>query len=158
MSVNFKSENLAKHKVLSDKIKESLVVEGSNIKEEESHSAYFGNLPEGLEKKTVQQVAKYNQDFVSATHVAIGELAAGIFKDDAEVDKVNASVGFFGTRDKVSAVVNRTKSFRNNFAEKEEDKELVKHLVMSTKVETSGSGLKAIREAMSEEFKDKFAK
>lgn len=158
MAVNFKTESLQKHKDLADKIKSGLVAEGSTIKEQESHSSYFGNLPEGLDRETVESVAKYNNDFVSAAHVAIGELSADLFRNDKEIDKVQAQVGFFGKRDKITATVNRSKTYKNNFAEKEEDKELTKHLVISSTVETSGYGLKSIREAMSTEFAGKFAK
>ena len=45
MSVHFKDERLQKHQPLAGKIKESLKVEGPSIKEEESHKAYFDNLP-----------------------------------------------------------------------------------------------------------------
>lgn len=158
MAVNFKSDSLTKHKELSDKIKGGLTAEGSSIKEAESHSAYFGNLPEGIERKVVEDIAKYNNSFVAAAHVAIGEMAGDIFQADKKIDKVEAQVGFFGDKDKITATVNRSKTYRNNFAETEEDKELTKHLVISSTVHTSGTGLKSIRNAMSEEFKDKFAK
>lgn len=158
MSVQFKNETVTKHKELADKIKANLVAEGSKVKEKESHEAYYDSLPENLDKKTVEAVASYNQSFVTASHVAIGEMAASIFNENKDIDRVDAQIGFFGKRDKITASVNRTKDFRNNFAEKEEDKILTKHLVMNSTVQTSGFGLKSVREAMSEEFKDKFSK
>lgn len=158
MAVNFTTDTLQKHKPLANAIKEGLVVEGNTIKEAESHATYFGNLPEGIERDTVESIAKYNNDYVGASHVAIGELAAGIFNEDKDAQKVEASMGFFGKKDKLTTTVHRTKTYRNNFAEKEEDKELKKHLVMQTSIQTSGHGLKSIRESMSEEFKNSFAK
>ena len=158
MSVNFKAEALQKHKPLSDKIKESLEVQGTTVKEKESHGAYFENLPEGLEKKHVEDLSKYNGKFVAAAHVAIGEIAADVFNTNADAQRVDAKVAFFGKRDEMDVTVLRNKTYRNNFAENEADKELTKHLVMNSSVNVSGYGLKSVREAMSEEFKDTFAK
>lgn len=158
MSVHFKDERLQKHQPLAGKIKESLKVEGPAIKEEESHKAYFDNLPEGIDKATVENVAKYNQSFVSAAHVAVGEIAAEQFNSNSDLSRMDAEVGFFGKRDSVSITVHREKEFRNNFAEKEEDKTLKKHLVMNSSVSSSDYGLKSVRDAMSEEFSNSFAK
>lgn len=158
MAVKFQNDTVTKHKVLSDAIKGSLSAEGTTIKETESHGAYFGNLPEGIAKETAENLAKYNNDFVAASHIAIGEMAGDIFQSNKDAQKVEAAIGFFGKRDKVTATVHRTKTFRNNFAENEADKELTKHLVIQSTVQTSGFGLKSVRESMSEEFKDKYSK
>ena len=157
MTVNFNNEKLAKHQTLANNIKSSLKCEGGSIREEESHSAYFGNLPESLTKEVVEDVAKYNGAFVSAAHVAIGELAAEAFVGDKDLERVNAKIGMFGKHDKLTASVHRQKQYLNNYAEKEEDKTIVKHLVIQSTVETSGYGIKSIRDAMSEEFKDRFS-
>lgn len=158
MAVNFGSEALKKHQPLAGAIKDSLKVEGASIKENESHQAYYGNLPEGLTKETVEEVAKYNQNFVSAAHVAVGEIAADQFNSNPELQRVDAKLGFFGKRDSVEMTVHRQKVYRNNFAENEADKELTKHLVMSATVSSSEFGLKSVRDAISEEFTDRFAK
>lgn len=158
MTVNFKSENLQKHQPLATKIKETLVVDGSAIKEEESHKAYFENLPEGIDKSTVENVAKYNQNFVTAAHVAVGEIAADQFNKNKELNRMDAKLGFFGKRDNVELTVHREKEYRNNFAETEEEKTLKKHLVINSSVSSSDYGLKSIRDSMSEEFSNSFAK
>lgn len=158
MSVEFKSDKLTKYRVLADKIKANLKTEKASIKEETSHGAYFANLPEGIEEKVAKELAKYNSDFVSAAHLAIGETAADMFKKEKTLNKVNAEIGFFGNRDKITATVDRTKQYTNAFAEKEEDKKITKHLVVSSSVQTSGFGLKSIRNEMSKEFKDLFSK
>jgi len=161
MSVTFKSENLSKHKELSDKIKEALVVEGTSIKEAESHSAYFNNLPEGISRKEVEEVAKYNTKFVTAAHVALGEVAADVFVNDKSAQEVNATVGFFGKSDSIDVTINRNKTYQNHLASNDDEKEVTKHLVMKTTVTSQsmkGYGLKSIRESMSDEFQGLFKK
>lgn len=161
MSIKFKAENLQKHSELSDAIKQTLKVEGTTIKETESHSAYLANLPEGQTAKSVEELAKYNGRFVTATHIAVGELAADIFKEDSEAKTVEAEVGYFGKNDSININVARTKQFQNHLAKDPNEKEVVKHLVMQATVNTStvkGSGLKAVRDSMSEEFSDMFKK
>lgn len=158
MSVNFKADSLQKHQPLAAKIKESLVVEGSKAREEESHKAYFDNLPEGIDRATVENVAKYNQNYVSASHVAVGEIAAEQFNNNKDLNRMDVEIGFFGKRDKIELTVHREKEFRNNFAENEEDKVRKKHLVINSSISSSDYGLKSIRDAMSEEFTNSFAK
>ena len=161
-TVNFKSEPVAKHKELADSIKESLVVENRTIKEKESHSAYYDNLPEGITKKQVEDLSKYNGRYTSAAHVAVGELAAGIFlADKSNTAPVEAQIGIFGKQDHINMTVEREKTYQNQWAEKEEDKEITKHLVIKstvTSVTSKGIGLKSIRDSMSEEFTDLFNK
>lgn len=158
MSVKFNSEALQKHAGLAASIKETLETKGTDVAEKESHGAYYANLPEGLSKEVVEDLSKYNNAFTAASHVAFGEVAAEIFVNNPEAQKVNGQIGFFGKRDNIEMTAHREKTYRNNFAETEEDKELKKHLVISASVNVSGYGLKSIREAMSEEFKDKYAK
>ena len=162
MSVTFKSENLQKYSDLAQKIKNKLKVEGNNvIKETEFRSAYLENLPEGHNEKTVEELAKYNSRFVTATHIAVGEMAADIFKNNKNIDTVEAEVGYFGKNDSININVARTKTFQNHLAKDPSEKEVVKHLVMQTTVTTSsvkGSSLKAIRDSMSEEFANMFNK
>jgi len=161
MSVNFKSENIAKYKELSDSIKDTLEVNDATIKEKEPHSAYYSNLPEDISKKQVEELAKYNSKFVTATHVAVGELAADIFKGKKSIETVEAEVGYFGKADSISVSVVRSKTYQNHLAKEEADKEVTKQLVMQTTVTSQsakGYGLKAVRESMSEEFAGMFKK
>lgn len=161
MGINFKAENLQKHSELAAKIKSGLKVDGSSIKETESHSAYVANLPEGHTAKSVEELSKYNGRFVTATHVAVGELAAEVFKGNKSVDVVEAEIGYFGKSDAINISVARTKTFQNHLAKDPSEKEVVKHLVMQTTVSSSsikGSGLKAVRDSMSEEFAGMFSK
>ena len=161
MAVNFKSDNIQKHSELAGKIKAGLKAEGTTIKETESHSVYLANLPAGVEKKQVEELAKYNGRFVTAAHVAVGEMAAEIFKGDKTALQVEAEIGFFGKSDSININVARSKTFQNHLAKDPADKEVVKHLVMQTTVTSSsvkGSGLKAVRDSMSEEFQGMFKK
>lgn len=158
MTVNFKTDSLKKHEPLTGEIKKSLTVEGSTIKETESHFAYFQNLPEQISKEQVETLAKYNNQFVQSSHIAVGELATEAMLANPDLTRMDAKLGFFGPRDSVEMTVHRDKTYRNNFAENEEDKELKKSLVMNTSINTSGYGLKAIKDSMSEEAKGLFAK
>lgn len=161
MTVHFKSDNVQKHKDLADTIKSSLEVTGATIKEKEGHGAYYANLPEGVTRKEVEALSTYNGKFVTAAHVAVGELSAEIFHKDSKVDQVEASVGFFGKSDSVDISVSRSKTYQNHLADEGEDKDVVKHLVMKTTVSSQsakGYGLKAVRDSMSKEFADSFKK
>ena len=161
MSVNFKSENVQKYKELSDKIKETLTTQETSIKEKESHGAYYANLPEGFDRKAVEDLAKYNSKFVTAAHIAVGELATEIFKSKKSIDSVDAEMGYFGKADSINVAVVRTKTYQNHLAKEESEREVTKQLVMHTTVTSQsakGYGLKAVREAMSEEFAGMFKK
>jgi len=161
MSIEFKNQAFEKYKDLKDSIKENLVVDGNKITEKESHLSYYDNLPEGISKKQVEDLSKYNSKFVTASHVAIGELASDIFLKDESVEEVNTELGFFGKNDKITTTVHRTKTYMNHLAKEGESKEVVKHLVMNTTVNSmssKGYGLKSIRNHMSEEFTDMFKK
>lgn len=160
MAVTFKSENLEKHRELAYKIKENLVVEDTTIKEKEDHSAYYNNLPEGITKKEVEAISKYNSKFITSAHVAVGELAAEVFKDNKKAEEVNATIGYFGPQDNIEISVFREKTYQNHLA-KDGNTEVTKHLVMQTTVNSmsnKGLGLKAAREAMGQEFADMFKK
>lgn len=159
MAINFKSENVVKHKDLSDKIKDTLQVNGNVINEKETHASYYSNLPEGITKKEVEELAKYNSKFITSAHVAVGELGAEIFAGDSSINQVEAQVGFFGKNDHINMSILRDKTYKNNLAGDENNKEVTKHLVIKTTVTSQsveGYGLKAVRESMSEEFKDMF--
>lgn len=158
-AVNFKSDNIQKYKDLADKIKDGLDVNGTTIKEKEAHSTYYANLPEGHTQKSVEELSKYNSKFVTATHVAVGELASGIFHNDKAATQVEASVGFFGKSDSIDLTVNRQKVYQNHLAENDADREITKHLVIKATVNTQstkGYGVKAVKESMSEEFQNSF--
>lgn len=161
MAVNFKSENIQKYKDLSDKIKDNLTVESNIIKEKEPHSVYYANLPEGITKKEIEEISKYNSKFVTAAHVAIGEVAAEIFNDDKNIDTVEAEINYFGKNDSINVTVFKEKVYQNHLAKDDEPKEVTKHLVMTTSINTvssKGYGLKAVRESMTEEFTNMFKK
>lgn len=160
-AVTFKSDNLKKYKDLSDKIKDGLTVTGTTIKETEQHSTYNANLPEGLTPKAVEDLSKYNSKYVTASHIAVGELASGIFQADPAAQQVQANVGFFGKADSIDITVNRQKVYQNHLAENDADKEITKHLVIKATVNTQstkGYGVKAVKESMSDEFVGMFNK
>ena len=155
MAITFKSEVTDKHAELARSIKEKLIVDGNSIKEEESHSAYFSNLPETLTRQAVDDVAKYNSRFVTAAHLAIGELAADVFVENKDAQEVNASIGFFGKTDNISVNVLRSKTYQNHLAKEGEPQEVTKALVMKTNVtmqSASGYGLKPLRDEISQQF------
>jgi len=161
MAVIFKNETISKHKPLADSIKAGLVVEGCSVKEKESHKTYYDNLPNGVDKKHVDEIAKYNSKYITAAHVAVGEIAAEIFSKSKDSVPVEAEIGIFGKQDSVQITVDRSKTYQNQWAENEKDKEVTKHLVMKTTISSQGLkgyGLKSVRDAMSEEFEGMFKK
>jgi len=161
MAVSFNNETVNKYKDLSDKIKENLTNEGNVVKEKEPHSAYYNNLPEGITKEQVEKLSKYNSRFVTAAHVAVGEMAAELFTKDKSLETVEAEIGFFGKNDTINMTVHREKVYQNHLAKDPSEQEIRKNLVIQTTVTTTsakGYGVKAVREAMSEEFKNMFSK
>lgn len=156
MSVRFTSEAVEKHRDLADSIKAGLTVEGTVIKEKESHSAYNANLPEGITPDTIKTVSKYNGSFVKAAHVAIGERAAEIFKDDKSVDKVTASMGYFAPSDSLSFTAERSRVYPNPQAGEGDPAKITKNLVLTCTDDIRGQSVKTIRDAMSSEFTNKF--
>jgi len=157
--MEFKADNLTKFKALADKIKATLEVENHAIKEAKSHTAYYDNLPEGHTRDTVAALSDYNSKFVTASHIAVGEIATGILAKDKKVDTIEAEIGMFGKNDHINITVNRSKTYNNFLAKDDQDKEITKHLVMTTSVSmhsAKGTALKSVKEAMGEEFHGKF--
>ena len=161
MAVKFNNETVNKYRDLADNIKSNLEVEGTVIREKEPHETYYSNLPDGITRKQVEELTKYNSKFLTSAHVAVGELAAEVFLKDPKVETVESEIGYFGKQDKINITVNKEKKYNNFLAKEGEDKEVIKHLVMTTSVTSTsmkGYGLKSVREAMSEEFEQMFKK
>ena len=156
--VVFSNEYANKYRALADKIKSNVAVEGSTIKEVEDHGAYNANLPEGVTPETIKTISKYNAEFTKAAHLAIGETAAELFDSDKNLTKVHGKIGFFAAHDSLNFAVDRSKEYNNSLAKEGEPTKVTKHLVISCDEDIRGSGLKQLRDAMSVEFKDRFAK
>lgn len=156
MTVRFTSEAIEKHRGLADAIKSGLGVEGTVIKEKESHSAYNANLPDGITPDTIKAVSKYNGSFVKAAHVAIGETAAEIFKSDKSVDKVTASMGYFAPSDSLNFTAERSRVYPNPQAGADDPAKITKNLVLTMTDDIRGQSVKSLRDAMSAEFTNKF--
>lgn len=155
------SDSISKHEDLAHKILENLKNEDNKINEKESHGAYNANLPEGVTPQTVEAISKYNGQFVSAAHIAIGKMAADVFAKNKKIDEIEASVGFFGKDDSIDVNVLREQKFTNNFAKEGEDKEVVKPLFMQTTVTVKcakGIGLKSIKDELGRSLAPKFQK
>lgn len=163
MALQFNSTRIDAHRELADKIKEGAKVDAGNrqITEVTPGGTYMGNLPEGLTPELVAAKAAYDSRFLSASHVAVGELAAEIFNNDQEAKEVSAAFGYGDARGKVSFDVTRQAEYRNSFAKEGEPTHVTKHLVMSATVHATsniGHGLKALREDLAEQFVGSFKK
>jgi len=146
---------------LADKIQKNLEVQDGNIEEKEKHSVYDQNLPDNITPDMVKSLAKYNAAFVNASHIAVGRMAANLFKEDKKKQTVNASIGFFGPDDTVDITVHRSKTFTNSFAKEGEPKEVEKTLYMQSSVtvrSNNGSGLRNLKEELSKELSSIFNK
>lgn len=159
--MKFTSDAVAKHQDLATKVVENLEVVDHAIREKESHASYYGNLPEGHTKESVVELSKYNSRYVTATHVAVAQVAADVFKKSKATDTIFASVGFFGPNDTIDIKVDRSKTFANHLAKEESEKEITKHLNMKTYVNiksAKGVSIKAVKDAIGDEFKGMFSK
>lgn len=157
--VTFEAEQTKKHEELSKKIADNLQGEGGIFTEVTPHQVFDENLPEGITPALVNKLTKYVSDYMSASHIAAGMVATKAFKDDKKLEQANFSIGYLGKSDKIDIEVSRSKKYQNRFSE--DAQEVTKHLVMKTVVTSkvvSGSGLKSLREAMSSEFEQRFAK
>ena len=152
MAITFQNEKLNKNRELVDKIKDGLAYADAVVAETESHSAYFGNLPEGLTKEVVTDVHKYNDKFIAASHVALGEMTAEAFVKNKDVDRVVGKVGFFGPKDSIETVTDRNKTYPNSFAKEGEPNTIEKDFVMKSTVTTGGYGLKGVMRMMAEDY------
>lgn len=160
MSITFKNETFTKHRALADSIKETLEVKAATISEKESHSAYNANLPEGHTPETVKELSRYNDRFLKATTLAVGEVAAEHFKKDKHLTEMTAKVGFQSAGDAFTFTIDREREFPVPRSKDESEdaprRKVTKHLHIERTVELSGTSIKSVTSAMSEEFKDLF--
>lgn len=161
MSVTFKNETLAKHRTLADAVKKSLVVEGRNIVETESHAAYNAHLPEGVTPDTIKQISKYNGQFLKAATIAVGEIAADQFKGDKSITELTAKVGFQAPGDAYTFTVERDRVFPVPRGKDEPEdaprRTKTKPMHIERTVEITGTSIKSVASVMSEEFGEMFS-
>lgn len=74
-------------------------------------NVYKESLPEGLDEKTVKQVAHHNQNFALAQTLVTGELAIEHLKENADVPDVRSTINI--PAGKTTAVVSRSAELRN---------------------------------------------
>lgn len=158
MSVIFKNEQAAKYRDLADKIKASTKVEAGVITEVEQHATYNNNLPEGITPETINTISEYNQRFTKAAHVAVMETAADVFQSDETINKVTGKIGYFAKNDSLVFGVERSREYANNMAKEGQPTKVTKYLVTDCDEQSRGHGLKALKDAISSEFRDSFAK
>ena len=155
MTIEFDFKNKEKYKDISDKVKSKLTYQDGKISEEESHSCYYENLPEGITKEVVDKISKYNNKFIIGAHIAFAEMASDVFLNkDKNIETINAEVGYFGPHDSLKVTIDKSKKY-NNFLATDGETEITKHLVMKAEVTSTSSkpyGLKSVREALSQEF------
>lgn len=160
MSITFKNESLSKHRQLADAIKDNLTTNGAKIEEKESHSAYNANLPEGHTPETVKELSRYNDRFLKASTLAVGEVAAESFKKDKHLTEMTAKVGFQTPADSFTFTIDREREFPVPRGKDEPEdaprRKITKHLHIERTVELSGTSIKSVTSVMSDEFKDLF--
>ena len=160
MTVSFKTETLNKNRPLADSIKENLKLHEGSLQEDAPHKAYNDNLPNGLTVESVKELAKYNNAFIRATHLAVAEKAAEVFnaKGNQDVNNVTAKVGFLTSTDSLKFNVERSHDYPNPRAADGEPNKVTKHLVISMEQEVRGMAVKSVKDAISAEFKERFVK
>ena len=93
-SVQFKNDPVGKFRDLADAIKNNTVRDGAVITEKETNASYNSHLPEGVTPDTVKAISKYNSQYLKASTLAVGELAAEAFLEDKNLQSVTATIGF----------------------------------------------------------------
>lgn len=160
--VIFSHDSIGKSRDLADAIKTNLKVEvvgeTANISEKVPHAAYDVNLPDGITPDMVNTLSKYHGNFSRAQHVAVMETSAEIFNAHKTINRVEASVGVFAHGDHSDMTVDRSRTFPNNKAKEGEATTVEKHLYVTESTTYKGTTFKALKNALSAEFKDKFTK
>lgn len=158
-NVIFKNDQANKQRSLTDAIKANLEVNNTIIKEKVPHQVYDANLPEGLTPDLVKSLSTYNGNYATAGRVAIAETAADVFLAHKDVNKVEGSIGYFAHGDSMNVTVDRSKEYRAGIPkEGEEVAMMTKHLVITDSFDVKSSSYKTLKDAISAEFRDSFAK
>jgi hypothetical protein len=157
--ITFSHNAINKHRDLAEKIRENLEIDGVTIKEKEVHGAYNANLPEGLTPEMVKDLSRYNSAFHSAAYVAVAETAAEMFAANQEATRINAQLGYNAQGDQLNMTVDRSVAYPNPKAKEEgQPEKILKQLVVSSSVDLRGTSTKSLRNALSAEFENYFAK
>lgn len=152
----FKTAAAEPYRALADSIAANLKTSGGTISEEVPHSTYDANLPEGITRDTVKAMAKYNNNFIQASRLAVAEASVAIFNQNSTIDTVNAELGFFAPGDNVRIRAERERTYVNPQAAEGQPATLTKSLVLSYTVSHRGQSGKALRDAISTEAAEMF--
>lgn len=159
--VTFTHKSITPHRELADAIKENLehTITGTSasIKEKVAHAAFDNNLPEGLTPELAGKLTKYYGDFSKSTHVAMTETSADIFNANPDVTVVHAEIGVFGHGDFSNLTIEKAHNFPNNKAKEGEPSHKPTYLHVMESTTLRDSSFKAMKKAISAEFKDKYA-
>lgn len=156
MTTKFKTPAAEPYRELADAIAKNLKTNGAVISEETPHMVYDANLPEGITRDTIKAVAKYNNNFIQASRLAVAEAAVSVFNSDKSIDTVNAELGFFAPGDNVRIRAERERTYVNPQASEGQPATLTKSLVISYTVNHRGQSGKALRDALSAEASEMF--
>lgn len=156
MSVKFNNDTVEKHREMAEVIKSNLQVQGNHITEKEAHLAYNKTLPEGFTPESVKVLAKHNNNFTKAAYVAVGEVSGDVFVNQKDVEKVTAQIGFFAPTDSLQFTAERSREYPNPQATGDDPAKITKNLVLTMSSDIRGQSVKTIRDAMSDEFKNRF--
>lgn len=146
----FNTPQTDKFQTLADSITENLDVKGNVVTEKEPHKPYYDNLPEGVTVELVETISDYNSKFITASHVAVGQLAADIFRNEKDVHAVHGQIGFNGKNDNIEISVDRSKTYRAGFGPNDNGT-VTKNLCMTASVNTkstTGHHIDSVRKAM----------
>lgn len=158
--VTFTHKSIAQHRELADAIKENCesTVTGSSatIKEKVAHATYDSNLPEGITPGMIKDLSTYHSNFSKSQHIAMSELGAEIFNANSDVSVVQATVGVFSHGDVSEMTIERSHSFPNLKAKEGEPSHTLNHLYIKESTTYKDSSFKAMKKAISAEFKDKY--
>lgn len=161
-AIEFKNAALTKHRDLATLVKSNLTVAGSVISEVEASKAYDNSLPDGLTPELVKELSKHNARYIKASAIAVTETAAEAMLADKSIDQMTAKIGFNAPGDAIEFSVDRQRTFPIPRG-KDEPKDApqrttTKHLHVERTLVIGGTSIKSVTSAMSEEFRDTFAK
>lgn len=161
MKTSFTAEPIQKFSTLASAIEANLELKEGTIQDITPLKIYNENLPCNITPEQRKELSKYDSEYITAAHIAVGSFSADLFKKDKTLTAVLAQVAYGAPRDNINITVERSHTYTNHLAKNEADKEVIKHLSMTTNVEVKGArgiSLKRIKDLMGEEYENSFKK
>lgn len=97
---------------LADNIKKGIIVDTQKGTFTSEDGLYYKLLPEGLTEEVVKQAHNYDNKFISASVLGIGELALEAFTANSDINKFTGSISTID-KDHIDITTTRSRTINN---------------------------------------------